>query len=144
MRYIRSLDPNLVHGRWTDDEDMVSIIRLNKIHSFQLLIASVNKYGPHDWPRIAHMVPGRTDVQCRARWVDVLDYKRNNAPWSLDEDEAILIGIQVFGRSGFSSIAKLIPGRNTSAVKLRIRTLFRWKITVSLSFVLFMEVFLGK
>jgi hypothetical protein len=65
------------------------------------------------------------------RWVDNLDYKRSKAPWSADEDEAILVGIQVFGKSNFSSIAKLIPGRNTSAVKIRIRTLMRWKIAVS-------------
>jgi hypothetical protein len=55
-RYSRSLNPELVHGRWTDSEDM-------------LLIASINKYGPHDWGRIAQSVPGRTDVQCRARFV---------------------------------------------------------------------------
>jgi hypothetical protein len=68
------------------------------------------------------------------RWVDNLDYKRSKAPWSVDEDEAILVGIQVFGRSNFSSIAKLLPGRNTSAVKIRIRTLFRWKIIVSFDY----------
>lgn len=65
-----------------------------------------------------------------SRWVDNLDYKRSRKPWSKEEDEAVLVGVKVFGRSSFSSIAKLIPGRNTSAVKQRFRTLLRWKIIV--------------
>lgn len=130
-RYVNSLDAALKRGRWTEPEDL-------------LLIAAVNKYGPQDWRRVAAAVPGRNGAQCRARWIDVLDYKRNSSTWSLDEDEALLVGVQIFGRresgrgrgdvsasDNYSKVAKLIAGRNTSDVKARIRTFVRWKVIVS-------------
>ncbi|KAI6244125.1 hypothetical protein M3Y99_00083400 [Aphelenchoides fujianensis] len=104
VRYNRSLDARLNHGRWVDSEDL-------------LLLSAVNKYGPHDWARIANMVPGRTSVQCRARWVDNLDQKRNDFPWTADEDEAVLLGITVFGRNNYSAIAKMIPRPEHAAYK---------------------------
>ncbi|KAI6205386.1 hypothetical protein M3Y94_00786400 [Aphelenchoides besseyi] len=119
VRYSRSLDARLNHGRWVESEDL-------------LLLSAVNKYGPQDWVRIANMVPGRNSVQCRARWIDSLDQKRNNFPWTPDEDEALLVAVSVFGRNNFSSIAKMIPGRNTSAVKCRVRLFLRWKIIAAL------------
>ncbi|KAI6173458.1 hypothetical protein M3Y98_01083800 [Aphelenchoides besseyi] len=119
VRYSRSLDARLNHGRWVESEDL-------------LLLSAVNKYGPQDWVRIANMVPGRNSVQCRARWIDSLDQKRNNFPWTPDEDEALLIAVSVFGRNNFSAIAKMIPGRNTSSVKCRVRLFLRWKIIAAL------------
>jgi hypothetical protein len=52
------------------------------------------------------------------------------APWTIDEDETILIGIQLFGRSSFSEIGKLLPNRNTQDMKRRVMAWGKWKIRV--------------
>lgn len=35
----------------------------------QKLLQAVAKYGEHDWCKIREEVPGRSDTQCRERWV---------------------------------------------------------------------------
>ena len=64
-------------------------------------------------------------------WIDVLDYKRLSGPWTVEEDEAVLVGVRIFTRHSYSRIAYLVPGRNTSDVKARIRIFIRRKILVS-------------
>ncbi|CAD5229306.1 unnamed protein product [Bursaphelenchus okinawaensis] len=115
LRYTQSLDQSLKRGRWSEAEDL-------------LLTTAVNKYGPQDWYRIANQVPARSALQCRARWINNLDYKRSSNPWSVEEDEAILVGMKIFGRNQYAKIAKLLPGRNNCDTKNRSRTLLRWKI----------------
>lgn len=61
----------------------------------------MNKYGPMDWQRIADHVPNRAYHQCRDRWINVLDQRRSTEQWTAEEDEAILVGLKVFGRRMF-------------------------------------------
>lgn len=64
--------------------------------------------------------------------MDALDYKKVYAPWTVDEDELILVGSKIFGKNQYSKIAKLVPGRNTNDIKSRVRTLLKWKIVAIL------------
>lgn len=45
-------------GRWTADED-------------KRLRVAVKLFGPKNWMKIADFVPGRTQVQCRERFVQI-------------------------------------------------------------------------
>lgn len=36
------------------------------------------------------MVPKRTAVQCRERWVNVLDPKVNKSPWTPEEEKKLI------------------------------------------------------
>lgn len=47
-----------------------------------MLALAVKAYGSRNWIRIQQHVPGRTDVQCRERWVNVLNPDLNNGPWT--------------------------------------------------------------
>jgi hypothetical protein len=62
------------------------------------------------------------------RPTNTVNGQRVTSPWSLDEDEALLTGLQVFGRRNLSEIYKLIPERDVDSIGDRIRTLLRWKI----------------
>lgn len=55
QRWQRSLDPTINKNQWTDEED------------YQLL-ESVKTFGDKKWSKVATLVPGRTDVQCRYRY----------------------------------------------------------------------------
>ncbi len=39
-------------------------------------------YGAKQWIKIQAHVPGRTDMQCRERWVNILNPVLNNGPWT--------------------------------------------------------------
>ncbi len=47
-----------------------------------MLTFAVKAYGNRNWIQIQQHVPGRTDVQCRERWVNVLDPDLNNEPFT--------------------------------------------------------------
>lgn len=59
-RWTEALDPTVRKGKWSEPEDI-------------LLRAGVQAYGKC-WIRIAESIPGRTQRQCRTRWVQ-LKYK---------------------------------------------------------------------
>lgn len=53
----------------------------------QMLVLAVKAYTTQDpknfpWVKIQMHVPGRTDVQCRERWVNILDPSINAGPWT--------------------------------------------------------------
>ncbi|KAI9251772.1 Homeodomain-like protein [Phascolomyces articulosus] len=56
-RWTEALDPSVRKGKWSEDEDV-------------LLRAGVDKFG-RCWIRIAETVPGRTQRQCRTRWMQI-------------------------------------------------------------------------
>ena len=53
------LDPMLVKGSWTKEEDM-------------RLVELVHQHGPKEWSSIAEKLPGRVGKQCRERCVLLL------------------------------------------------------------------------
>ncbi|RKP14010.1 Homeodomain-like protein, partial [Piptocephalis cylindrospora] len=73
-RWTKSLNPTIRSGRWTQEED-------NRLRT------AVEVYGVGSWAKIKSYVAGRTDVQCRERWVNVLDPSINKDPWSWEVSE---------------------------------------------------------
>ncbi|TYJ25136.1 hypothetical protein E1A91_A07G028400v1 [Gossypium mustelinum] len=56
-RWQKVLNPELVKGPWSKEED-------------ELIIELVNKFGPKKWSTIAQHLPGRIGKQCRERCDD--------------------------------------------------------------------------
>lgn len=52
----RVLNPKISRTPWTKEED-------------QMLIAMVDLHGQSSWKKVAEFVSGRTDIQCRHRWI---------------------------------------------------------------------------
>ncbi|KAI8337242.1 Homeodomain-like protein [Chlamydoabsidia padenii] len=63
-RWTEALDPYVRKGKWGADED-------------QLLRAGVKDHG-RCWIRIAETIPGRTQRQCRTRWMQLQSSNNNN------------------------------------------------------------------
>ncbi|XP_064982257.1 uncharacterized protein LOC135582744 isoform X1 [Musa acuminata AAA Group] len=108
-RWKKTLNPERKKvGRWSVDEDK------------QLKVA-VMLFGAKNWNKIAWFAPGRTQVQCRERWLNCLDPALNLNPWTAEEDAKLLDAIAVHGNC-WSKIAACIPPRTDNQCRRR------WKI----------------
>lgn len=96
-----SLKPGLKKGKWTKEED-------------EALRTAVNCIGPHYWSLIAQYVQGRSDTQCRERYVNVLSPQRAVGHWSKEEDALLKAAIHKHGEGKWSLISKEVPGRTDS------------------------------
>ena len=76
-RWQKVLNPNLVKGPWTKEED-------------EIVIKLVDKNGPRNWSKIAEYLPGRIGKQCRERWHNHLNPDIKKDRWTEDEDLAIM------------------------------------------------------
>ncbi len=88
---------NNYKGKWTPEEDT-------------LLAKAVQKHGKR-WVPIAAMVPGRTNPQCRSRWVRHLDPTNGQKRrWTPQEDAILIDSVGKLGKE-FTLVAARIPGR---------------------------------
>jgi hypothetical protein len=110
-RWAKVLNPALVKGSWTRDED-------------ETIIKYVQDHGTKDWTNLATLLPGRIGKQCRERWRNHLDPDVNREAWSEQED-AILISWHDKIGTKWVKIAEYLPGRSDNAIKNR------WNSTLS-------------
>ncbi|NXT75375.1 SNPC4 protein, partial [Zapornia atra] len=110
-RWTKSVDPSLKKGPWTPEEDA-------------LLLAAVKKYGERDWYKIRLEVPGRSDAQCRDRYLKALHCDVKKGKWSLEEEEQLIELVQKHGLGHWSKIASELPHRTGS------QCLSKWKLMI--------------
>ncbi|NXE46412.1 SNPC4 protein, partial [Casuarius casuarius] len=110
-RWTKSVDPSLKKGPWTPEEDA-------------MLLTAVKKYGARDWYKIRTEVPGRSDAQCRDRYLKALHCDVKKGKWSLEEEEQLIELVQKHGLGHWSKIASELPHRTGS------QCLSKWKIMI--------------
>lgn len=96
QRWSYVLNSDIRNGQWTSEEDSA-------------LVIGYHQHG-NQWAKIALSILGRTNIQCRNRWKDVLDPQIRNGPWSEFEDEILAQGFVECGPK-WAKIAVRIPGR---------------------------------
>lgn len=110
-RYEKALNPEIKRGRWSPEED-------------ELLRKAVAEAGEKIvWSRIRQSVPGRTDVQCRERWVNVLNPALKVAPFTEKEGTKLMELVQLYGTSQWSKVASEMPGRTDNMCWRRFKML---------------------
>ncbi|XP_069871160.1 snRNA-activating protein complex subunit 4 isoform X2 [Dipodomys merriami] len=110
-RWTKSLDPSLKKGFWTPEEDAK-------------LLQAVAKYGEQDWFKIREEVPGRSDAQCRDRYLRRLHFSLKKGRWNAKEEEQLIELIEKYGVGHWAKIASELPHRSGS------QCLSKWKIMV--------------
>ncbi|KAK6912710.1 hypothetical protein RJ641_022311 [Dillenia turbinata] len=121
-RWQKVLNPELVKGPWTKEED-------------NMIVKLVEKYGAKKWSTIAQCLPGRIGKQCRERswriqvvlmvdmdlatiwtWHNHLNPAINKEAWTVEEELALIRAHQIYGNK-WAELSKFLPGRTDNAIK---------------------------
>ncbi|KAM0933164.1 putative transcription factor MYB-HB-like family [Dioscorea sansibarensis] len=102
-RWQKVLNPELVKGPWSKEED-------------EKIIEMVNKFGAKKWSTIAQALPGRIGKQCRERWHNHLNPAINRDAWTQEEEIALIRAHQIYGNK-WAELTKFLPGRTDNAIK---------------------------
>ncbi|KAL0872726.1 hypothetical protein Bca101_022431 [Brassica carinata] len=102
-RWQKVLNPELVKGPWSKEED-------------DTIIALVEKYGPSKWSTISQHLPGRIGKQCRERWHNHLNPGINKNAWTQEEELTLIRAHQIYGNK-WAELMKFLPGRSDNAIK---------------------------
>ncbi|VVB14131.1 unnamed protein product [Arabis nemorensis] len=102
-RWQKVLNPELVKGPWTKEED-------------EMIIQLIQKYGPTKWSTIARFLPGRIGKQCRERWHNHLNPAINKEAWTQEEELVLIRAHQIYGNR-WAELTKFLPGRSDNGIK---------------------------
>ncbi|KAG0251683.1 Myb-like DNA-binding domain protein [Mortierella polycephala] len=108
--WTKSLDPRIRRGRWLEEED--GAIR-----------AAVKVYGEGRWTRIQEHVLGRTDIQCRERYVNILAPTLKSGVWTKEELDKLEALINEHGERKWAFVATFMDGRTDSQCARRWKML---------------------
>ncbi|KAI9324430.1 hypothetical protein DFJ73DRAFT_872625 [Zopfochytrium polystomum] len=127
-RWTGALNSKIHKGKWNPEEDALLLrgyrAELSRLrHSASEQSSSDSAKGRTvideiNWAAIAEHVPGRTAVQCVARYQEALDPTIRKGKWSAEEDELLKVGIATHGKS-WVMIAEMVPGRTQRQCRTR-------------------------
>lgn len=96
-----SLRPEIKKHKFTIEEDCIIMAGIKEFGK------QFNKFPPY-------LLPGRSTLQIRNRYNNVLKFVGKTATWTLAHDEILLEQVKQHGTSNWAEIAKLLPHTRTS------------------------------
>ena len=111
-RWMKGINPKIKRSKWSFEEDLT-------------LGISLKIYGNKKWSKIANHLGGRTDIQCRERFCNILDPSLEEVEWKPHEDARLLLLYDKM-KNKWSKIAKEFGNRTDNTCWRR------WKYLESL------------
>ena len=84
----------------------------------------IQKYGAGDWLNISQMMGTRNPRQCRERWNNYLNPQLRVDPWTIEEDQLLVMKYQELGPH-WAKIARCFMHRSDNSVRNRWQLLLR-------------------
>lgn len=112
-RYMFSLNPDINRGRFTVEEDCV-------------LMAAVKEYGQNFNNFPPNLLPGRSTVQIRSRYNNVLKHVGKREHWTLEHDVHLMTLVAKHGESDWARISEEIRFHNRTSCRSRYMTIAKF------------------
>ncbi len=109
---MKGINPKIKRNKWSFEEDLT-------------LGVALRIYGNKKWSKIANHLNGRTDIQCRERFCNILDPNLEEVEWKSSEDIKLLSLYEKYGNK-WSKIAKEFGNRTDNTCWRR------WKYLISI------------
>ncbi|OCL02962.1 hypothetical protein AOQ84DRAFT_368788 [Glonium stellatum] len=93
---------------WTKEEDAI----------LREAVESYEKEEPISWNDIASRIEGRSNKDCRKRWVCGLAPRINKGPWVGDEDELLREGVRLHG-TRWTAVSQIVGSRQANQCSRR-------------------------
>eukprot|EP00762_Andalucia_godoyi_P006121 ANDGO_00410.mRNA.1 Pre-mRNA-splicing factor CEF1 len=91
-------------GHWKNSED-------------EVLKAGVQKYGLHNWDRVASLIPRKSARQCKMRWDEWLDPSIQKGDWTPSQEEKLAQLASIFPNQ-WKTISEALGGGRTATMCL--------------------------
>ncbi|KAL0582139.1 hypothetical protein ABG067_008128, partial [Albugo candida] len=101
QRWTKSINPAIVRTRWSPEES-------------ELLKRAVKLYGAGNWSKVQRLLPGRTDMQCRERYVNIEQAVNKNKMTTEEIDQVVALVNEVGPK--WSYISSFFPGRTDNFI----------------------------
>ncbi|KAL7066684.1 myb-like DNA-binding domain-containing protein [Cryptosporidium serpentis] len=125
VRYQRSLNKNLIKSSWNKDEDEKLLSIVESMGGFDILEAHKCT---SKWNYVASYLPGRTNQQCRSRYVRSIKKTLKHGPWTLYEDVRLQFAVSIYGQNSWVKISRHIPGKDDAKCRERFVNLLKPEI----------------
>lgn len=112
-RYMFTLNPAIKREKFTVEEDCI-------------LMAAVDEYGTNFQNFPANMIPGRTIVQIRNRYNNVLQHVGKVEHWTAEHDQQLVSLVETHGKTNWVKIAEEIKVHSRFSCRSRYNTIVRY------------------
>ncbi|KAI8967452.1 hypothetical protein BDF20DRAFT_901148 [Mycotypha africana] len=111
-RWQKAINPTIIKKKkWSEEED-------------NQLKRAVQLYGAGQWKKVQRLIPGRTDAQCRERYMNVLHPSLKKEPLTEEESKLLMDLIRQHGTK-WSYLARLMPGRTDNFLLKQYKRIIR-------------------
>ena len=77
-----------------------------------MLQSYVERFGQNSWNRISKLLPGKSEIKCHTRWLELNNCSHfAKGTWTKEEDEILTEIVTRSGAKNWTHVAKSLPGR---------------------------------
>lgn len=108
-----SLNPQIDHSKFTVEEDCI-------------IMAAIKEYGSNFQIFPQNLLPGRTMVQIRNRYNNVLKFVKQRDHWTIEHDQKLIKLVEKYGLSDWAAVSKELLSHSRVSCRSRYNTIAKF------------------